>query len=177
MLCHGFQKRGLLTVLLVVSQLAATNVNASSKASMSMDSEGRLAITATDVVIHNVSSSSNHSSLQGMVRQLAALETMLQLEMQARASQEQQIAMLENSLQDVRQCCGSTAAPTTTMAISTMTTESPADNASEVKLVASDGAAGDQFGHAVAASDGTMVVGATGDDDKGSSSGSVYVFK
>ena len=39
------------------------------------------------------------------------------------------------------------------------------------KLVASDGAAGDWFGYAVAASDGMVVVAATGDDDKGSRSG------
>jgi Ni,Fe-hydrogenase maturation factor len=45
------------------------------------------------------------------------------------------------------------------------------------KLVASDGAAGDQFGWTVAASDGMVVVGAYEDDDKGLSSGSVYVFK
>jgi methionine-rich copper-binding protein CopC len=45
------------------------------------------------------------------------------------------------------------------------------------KLVASDGAASDYFGDAVAATDGTVVVGANGDDDKGRSSGSVYVFE
>ena len=45
------------------------------------------------------------------------------------------------------------------------------------KLVASDGAAKDRFGGAVAASDGVVVVGAYWDDDKGSDSGSVYVFE
>ncbi|CAK0905910.1 unnamed protein product [Prorocentrum cordatum] len=47
-----------------------------------------------------------------------------------------------------------------------------------LKLVASDGAAGDQFGYSVAvSSDGArVVVGARGDDDQGSSSGSAYVF-
>jgi hypothetical protein len=45
------------------------------------------------------------------------------------------------------------------------------------KLVASDGAADDWFGRAVAATDGVVVVGAPIDDDKGSGSGSVYVFE
>ncbi len=46
------------------------------------------------------------------------------------------------------------------------------------KLTASDGAAGDRFGHSVSMSaDGnTIVVGAYGDDDNGSDSGSAYVF-
>jgi sucrose-6-phosphate hydrolase SacC (GH32 family) len=45
------------------------------------------------------------------------------------------------------------------------------------KLVASDGAAIDRFGRAVAATDGMMVVGAHADDDNGAiNSGSVYVF-
>lgn len=46
------------------------------------------------------------------------------------------------------------------------------------KLLALDGAAQDYFGNSVATTaDGTtIVIGATGDDDKGSSSGSVYVF-
>ena len=49
----------------------------------------------------------------------------------------------------------------------------------ETNLVASDGAANDYFGTSVAVSgDGnTIVVGAMFDDDKGSDSGSVYVFK
>ncbi|CAK0879735.1 unnamed protein product [Prorocentrum cordatum] len=47
-----------------------------------------------------------------------------------------------------------------------------------LKLVASDGAAGDQFGYSVAvSSDGAIVVvGASGDDEQGSSSGSAYVL-
>jgi len=45
------------------------------------------------------------------------------------------------------------------------------------KLNADDGAANDQFGWSVAISDGIAVVGANYDDDKGSSSGSAYVFK
>ena len=46
------------------------------------------------------------------------------------------------------------------------------------KLLAADGTDGDQFGRSVAVSaDGsTVVVGAYGDDDKGTNSGSVYVF-
>jgi len=44
------------------------------------------------------------------------------------------------------------------------------------KLIASDGAVNDSFGSSVAISDETIVVGASGDDDKGLSSGSVYVF-
>jgi hypothetical protein len=40
-----------------------------------------------------------------------------------------------------------------------------------------DVAAGDHFGHSVAISDGVAVIGADMDDDKGSSSGSAYVFR
>ena len=49
----------------------------------------------------------------------------------------------------------------------------------ETKLVASDGAASDYFGYSVAISSDstTIVIGAYGDDDKGSSSGSVYIFR
>ena len=74
-----------------------------------MDSQGRLHITATDVVLRNTNSSTSGSgsSLQGMIRQLAALETILQLEIQARTSQQQQIATLEKSLRT--QCCDSIA--------------------------------------------------------------------
>ena len=45
------------------------------------------------------------------------------------------------------------------------------------KLTADDGADGDFFGISVAISDGTIVVGAYNDDDKGSNSGSAYVFE
>ena len=45
------------------------------------------------------------------------------------------------------------------------------------KLTADDGAASDHFGWSVAISDGTIVVGAQNDDDKGSYSGSVYLFE
>ena len=44
------------------------------------------------------------------------------------------------------------------------------------KLTASDGAASDWFGVSVSIDGDTMVIGAEGDDDKGSSSGSAYVF-
>ncbi len=44
------------------------------------------------------------------------------------------------------------------------------------KLTASDGAKDDYFGHALAISGDTIVVGAYWDDDKGSNSGSAYVF-
>lgn len=45
-----------------------------------------------------------------------------------------------------------------------------------VKLMAPDGAAGDQFGVSVAVRGNLCVVGAIGDDDNGSASGSVYLF-
>jgi len=45
------------------------------------------------------------------------------------------------------------------------------------KLTASDGAADDFFGVSVAISSDTLVVGAYGDDDNGSSSGSAYIFE
>ena len=44
------------------------------------------------------------------------------------------------------------------------------------KLVASDGEAEDWFGYSVAVDGATVVVGAFGDDDNGSNSGSAYVF-
>lgn len=47
----------------------------------------------------------------------------------------------------------------------------------QAKLTASDGAAGDYFGVSVALSSNTAVIGAYRDDDNGSASGSVYVFK
>jgi hypothetical protein len=47
----------------------------------------------------------------------------------------------------------------------------------EAKLTASDGAAFDWFGELVAVSGDTAVVGAFGDDDSGSNSGSAYVFR
>ncbi len=44
------------------------------------------------------------------------------------------------------------------------------------KLVANDGAAGDEFGRSVSISGDTAIVGAHWDDDNGSDSGSAYVF-
>jgi len=46
----------------------------------------------------------------------------------------------------------------------------------QAKLTALDGAVGDAFGRSVAISGDTAIVGAHGDDDKGSNSGSAYVF-
>ena len=46
----------------------------------------------------------------------------------------------------------------------------------QAKLLASDGAAGDYFGVSVAISGDTAVIAADGDDDRGSDSGSAYVF-
>ncbi|MGH2732947.1 MAG: FG-GAP repeat protein [Actinomycetota bacterium] len=46
----------------------------------------------------------------------------------------------------------------------------------QAKLLASDGAAGDQFGYSVALSGDTALVGAFFDDDHGESSGAAYVF-
>ena len=46
----------------------------------------------------------------------------------------------------------------------------------QAKLLAVDGAASDRFGYSVAVSEDTAVIGAYQDDDKGSSSGSAYVF-
>jgi hypothetical protein len=47
----------------------------------------------------------------------------------------------------------------------------------QAKLLASDGAAGDGFGYSVCISGDYAVVGANGDDDNGSNSGSLYLFK
>jgi hypothetical protein len=44
------------------------------------------------------------------------------------------------------------------------------------KILAGDGAAGDQFGHAVEINGNTLIIGASGDSDKGRGSGSVYLF-
>ncbi len=46
----------------------------------------------------------------------------------------------------------------------------------QAKLLASDGAARDDFGIAVAVDDDTAVIGAKGDDDHGEGSGAAYVF-
>jgi len=44
------------------------------------------------------------------------------------------------------------------------------------KLTASDAAADDAFGYSVSISGNTVIVGAVGDDDAGSRSGSAYLF-
>jgi hypothetical protein len=46
----------------------------------------------------------------------------------------------------------------------------------QAKLLASDGATGDQFGYSVSISNNTALIGAWGDDDNGAESGSAYVF-
>jgi hypothetical protein len=46
----------------------------------------------------------------------------------------------------------------------------------QAKLLASDGAAGDEFGSVVSISGDTVIVGASLDDDDGEASGSAYVF-
>ena len=50
------------------------------------------------------------------------------------------------------------------------------DGTQLAKITASDGAANDQFGTSVAIGSGRIVVGAYGDDDNGSESGSTYIF-
>jgi len=47
----------------------------------------------------------------------------------------------------------------------------------QAKLTASDGTAGDQFGNSVSISGGYALVGAYNDDDRGTNSGSAYIFK
>ena len=47
----------------------------------------------------------------------------------------------------------------------------------QAKLLASDGAFGDVFGYSVSISGDYVIVGAYGDDDNGTSSGSSYIFK
>ncbi len=46
----------------------------------------------------------------------------------------------------------------------------------EAKLTAADSAVADWFGNSVALSDGTALIGAPGDDDRGVDAGAVYVF-
>ena len=45
------------------------------------------------------------------------------------------------------------------------------------KLIADDGADYDYFGHRVSLSNDIVAVGSPGDDDKGTDSGSVYLFR
>jgi cbb3-type cytochrome oxidase subunit 3/alpha-D-ribose 1-methylphosphonate 5-triphosphate synthase subunit PhnH len=55
-------------------------------------------------------------------------------------------------------------------------TKTPVDDGFETKITASDGAASDFFGQSVALNGTTLVVGSFEDDDKGTGSGSVYVY-
>ena len=55
-------------------------------------------------------------------------------------------------------------------------TNSSSLTTTETKIKASDGAANDLFGYAVAVGSGRIVVSATGDDDNGSQSGSAYMY-
>jgi hypothetical protein len=50
------------------------------------------------------------------------------------------------------------------------------DGTQLAKITASDGASGDNFGKSVAIGNGRIVVGANGDDDNASNSGSAYIF-
>ena len=50
------------------------------------------------------------------------------------------------------------------------------DGTNELKITASDGAAGDTFGHSVAIGNNKIIVGSPNDDDNGTASGSVYIY-
>ena len=50
------------------------------------------------------------------------------------------------------------------------------DGTNEIKITAFDGAANDYFGESVAIGNNRIVVGATNDDDNGSSTGSAYIY-
>jgi hypothetical protein len=51
------------------------------------------------------------------------------------------------------------------------------NNWDQLKLTASDAAAGDSFGTDVSISDNNIIIGALGDDDNGATSGSAYLFQ
>lgn len=55
--------------------------------------------------------------------------------------------------------------------------DSSGDWSETQRLLTSDGAAGDLFGYGLALEGDTLVVGATGDDDGGANSGSLYIFE
>ena len=55
-------------------------------------------------------------------------------------------------------------------------TNSSSLTTTETKIKASDGAANDLFGYAVAVGSGRIVVGARDDDDSSANSGSAYIF-
>jgi hypothetical protein len=151
----------LVLLLLVTLQLCPSiPAVASQQRSVLLDNEGRLHFRASDVMILN-------ASFRGLLDQLQALNATLHQEIQNR---DQQIADLQN-----RGChTASTTEPTTTTPGMKFNATSAVQTA---KLVARDGTVHDEFGDAVAATDGVVVVGAWNDDDKGNNSGAVYVFE
>ena len=58
----------------------------------------------------------------------------------------------------------------------TSTNDTTTIPSNQIKIKASDGAAGDEFGYSVSIGCGRIVVGAYGDDDNGATSGSAYIF-
>ena len=46
----------------------------------------------------------------------------------------------------------------------------------DYKIVASDGAMGDEFGHSIAIDNNVIAVGAPSDDDNGTDSGAAYLY-
>jgi hypothetical protein len=132
--------------------LLTANASDAAESILQTDNQGRLHIAASDVMILN-------TSFRGLLNQLQTLNTALR----------QEIQTLSQQVADLRQDISSKCACTNTLNSTTAS--------SQIKLVASDGAAGDFFGIAVAATDSMVVVGAHQDDDKGSNSGSVYVFE
>ncbi|MBN1590165.1 MAG: hypothetical protein JW888_11665 [Pirellulales bacterium] len=71
---------------------------------------------------------------------------------------------------------GNESAPSAALGV-TIDTLGPLHADEVAKLLAGDGAVGDSFGRSVAIDGGTAIVGAANEDDKGSSSGSAYVFE
>ncbi|HLA84673.1 MAG TPA: Ig-like domain-containing protein, partial [Thermoguttaceae bacterium] len=72
---------------------------------------------------------------------------------------------------------GNESAASSSLSVVIDTTMPFQQSAQIAKLLAADGAAGDNFGCSVSISGNLAIVGADGDDDKGSGSGSAYVFK
>jgi hypothetical protein len=146
----------LLVALQLCLSIAPHAAAASQQRSILLDDQGRLHIDADDVMILN-------ASFRALLDQLHTLNTTLQQEIQTR----------EQLIAELQRCT-----PTTTVEPATTGTKiNPAAATQTAKLTASDGAADDYFGYAVAASDGMVVVGAYQDDDKGGQSGSAYVFE
>ncbi|EJK44641.1 hypothetical protein THAOC_36804, partial [Thalassiosira oceanica] len=69
-----------------------------------------------------------------------------------------------------------TVLPTNKPTFSPAPSAKPSSSTCRAKLMAPDGAAGDQFGRSVAIYGDAIVIGAYGDDDNGYSSGSAHVF-